>query len=348
MRASRREALTLAAAVLALTVWGGGRAKADLMLTQTAKDEGFQLSTFATGFPSFGNVGPAGIGFTSGGGVLVSDYPGNVRLFPTASDGQVASAAPVGQNYNVANAAGIAQIGNNFYMAQQHAAGGGVVQISANGSFIRNVANGIAEATGIIANPSNGHLFVSTSLGGSSVFDVNPVTGAARVFANVQVDGMAITADGKTLYGAVVAGNMANHIVSFDTATGKLTDLGYVPYDVDGAALGGGTFAGNIFVNTNDGFVVEINLATGLQTLIASGGSRGDFVMPAPDGSLLLTQSDSILRLTPPPGGSFNGPGTGGPNDEPHTPEPSTLALFGLGAAALAGWRWRRRWRDGG
>ena len=68
----------------------------------------------------------------------------------------------------------------------------------------------------------------------------------------------------------------------------------------DGIALGKGPVAGNLFVNTNGGTVVEVNLATAAKTLIASGGSRGDFVTVDPNnGTLLVTQSDRIMRLVP-------------------------------------------------
>ena len=77
-------------------------------------------------------------------------------------------------------------------------------------------------------------------------------------------------------------------------------DSGAISGGVDGIALGKGPVAGNLFVNTNGGTVVEVNLATAAQTLIASGGSRGDFVTVDPNnGTLLVTQSDRIMRLVP-------------------------------------------------
>jgi hypothetical protein len=59
-------------------------------------------------------------------------------------------------------------------------------------------------------------------------------------------------------------------------------------------------------------------------------------VSPDPNGSLLLTQTDSVLRLNPPPGGGF-GAGT--------TPEPASLTLLLIGAIGVAGYGWRRRGR---
>jgi hypothetical protein len=86
--------------------------------------------------------------------------------------------------------------------------------------------------------------------------------------------------------------------------------------------------------STNDGNLFEIDLATKAQTLIGSGGSRGDFARADPyNGSMLLTQTDSVLRLTPPPGGGFGSP----------VPEPSKLVLVACGGAVVAAWHWRRK-----
>jgi hypothetical protein len=274
-------------------------------LTPAALADGFRLTPFATGFPSFEGVGPVGIAFPVGGGVLVTDYPGSARLFPTAADGQSAAAVPVTHNYDVNGAVGLAQLGNAFYMTQQHAAGGGVLQVNADGTPLRQVVSGLAQATGIVADPVNGHLFVSTSLYGSGVYDVDPAAQTATAFASVALDGLALTPDGQTLYGAVVSGPLAGHVVGYDTATKEqVTDLGLIASDPDGVALGSGALAGYLFVNTNSGTLVEVNLATKAQTVLVTDGSRGDFVTPAPDGSLLLTQTDEILRLTPPAGAS--------------------------------------------
>ena len=82
-------------------------------------------------------------------------------------------------------------------------------------------------------------------------------------------------------------------------------------------------------MNNNDGTVVEVNLTTLTQTLIATGGSRGDFVLVDPnDGNLLLTQSDRIIRLH----GQFA-----------PVPEPSTILVLGIGTVGLIGYCWRRR-----
>src|SRR5262249_38855462 len=76
---------------------------------------------------------------------------------------------------------------------------------------------------------------------------------------------------------------------------------------IDGTAVGFGSLAGFVFANTNFGQVWQVDLSNPANmVLIASGGSRGDFISVDPlDGSLLLTQTDEIARLRPPPGSSF-------------------------------------------
>jgi len=52
-------------------------------------------------------------------------------------------------------------------------------------------------------------------------------------------------------------------------------------------------------VNTNSGTLIEINQTTMAQTVLAIGGSRGDFVTVDPtNDTLLITQTDRIIRLS--------------------------------------------------
>jgi hypothetical protein len=330
----------LAVAALGLALGTARQAHADMMLTPAAVSQGYRLSTFATDFPGVKDVngpnyiGPLGIAFPAGGGVLVTDFPGNIRLFPTDTDGQSAKNVSVTQNYGTFNAVGLAQVGQTFYMTQQ--GNNGVVQVNPNGTFNKYVAGNMFQATGVVTNPLNGHLFVSaTGTGAGQIFDVNPATGTATPFANALVDGMTVTPDGKTLFTAA-----DDRILGFDTQTGALVyQSARLPGGLDGIGVGTGLLAGNAFVTTHDGTLLDLNLSTGLLTTIAEGGSRGDFVIADPnDGSLLITQSDRVLRLTAPPGGGFGFP----PAAAPLVPEPSSLALLGMGALALVAYRWRR------
>ncbi len=280
------------------------------ILTPAATTAGFTLTTFADSFPTTGCCGPLGITFPTGGGVLVADYPGNVRKFATDTDGQHATAAAVAQNYGNTNGVGLADLNGTIYMTEQ---GSGVVaQLNNDGTLNHNVAT-LGFATGIGAYGPGGILIVSTGTGG--LFKVNPSTSAVTPFeSGPNFDGVTVSEGTNTVY---VEGS--GHILGFNITTGaQVFDSGLIPDSPDGVALGTGTLAGNLFVNTNSGSLYEVNIATLAQTKLGTGGSRGDFVSVDPNGTLLLTQSDSILRLTAPAGGGF---GT-------TTPEPGTLFLM--------------------
>src|SRR5262245_35009717 len=124
---ARAAARTLMWAVVGLGV-GMSETRADLTLTPDGVNQGLTLSTFASGFPTASGVGPLGIAFPTTGGVLVSDYPGNVRLFPTDTDGQSAGSVPPTAVYAGANAIDMAQVGGAIYMTQQ--AAGTLIQIN--------------------------------------------------------------------------------------------------------------------------------------------------------------------------------------------------------------------------
>ena len=66
------------------------------------------------------------------------------------------------------------------------------------------------------------------------------------------------------------------------------------------------TLSNYLFMVTTDGRVVQLNLGSTAQTVLATGGSRGVLITSDPNGSLLITQTDRILRLGPPSGGSFD------------------------------------------
>jgi len=275
-------------------------AHAAIMLTPAGTAQGLILSTFSSGFPQTDSVGPLGIGFTSTNGVVVSDKFGDVRLFPTNADGQVAPAAT--QHYGttnvsgslLSNATGIAQVGNNIYMARQGV--GDVVQVNQNGSLNQVIVAGLPYVTGIVANPTNGHLYVST-LGMNAVYEIDPVAKTKTLFTAGDIDGLALSSNGSTLF---ALNEDTGTITGYSTTTKAIVfNPLFVSTQIDGAVQGLPTLGNNLFVNTRDGKIIEVNLTNRTETTIADGGSRGDFAsVDRINNTLLFTQSDSIVRLS--------------------------------------------------
>ena len=185
---------------------------------------------------------------------------------------------------------------------------------------------------GLAGNPVTGNL-VATSTSG--LINLDPATGINAFITNPPNlgDGVSISPDGKTAYVAIFG---QSEVLGYDIVTGtQVFSATSLPGGPDGTAIiTGGVLSGDIIVNNNDGTVGLIDANTGIETIIASGGTRGDFASPdLSDGSLLVYESDSAWRLT------LAGSGIGGPPPT-NVPEPATLALLGIAAAAMA---WRRR-----
>lgn len=282
---------------------------ATLVVTPAGATEGFSLSTFAFNFPNTGFCcGPLGIAFPNSGGVMVADYPGNVRVFPTDANGQDAGAVPVAQNYGSHNGVGLANLNGSIYMTEQLS--GEVVKLNNDGTFNSNVV-ALALATGIAADNADGVLYVSNI--SSGIYRIDPVAHTSNLFVGGSFDGLSFDPVHGVVYGLL----NGNDIAGFRISDGlQVFNSGFIPDSPDGTALGSGILAGKIYANTNAGTVIEIDMNTLTQTVIATGGSRGDFVTVDPNGSLLLTQTDSIIRLNPPTGGGFG-----------NTPEPASVLL---------------------
>jgi hypothetical protein len=207
-----------------------------------AIQEGFQLTTFASGFPENGATGPAGVAFPSSGGVLVTDAAGNVRVFPTDTDGQnAASVPPTPGSPGLADAPrGIAKLNGLLYMTLY--SDNEVVQVSDSGIVQAVVARNIPGAVGITTDPLNGHLFVSSSNG---IYDVDPASQTATIFVNASVDGMAFDPSTDTLYGATTS-----QVVGYDLQTkAQVFASQTIAGTPDGIAVGTGGLAGLLLVN---------------------------------------------------------------------------------------------------
>ena len=323
----RRFALGIGSAVLF-----GGAAQAVPTLTAAGSLAGFTLSQFANNFPTTGGAccGPLGIAFVGGGQVMVADYPGNVRVFPTDTDGQNAASLAVAATYGSGNGVGLARLGSFVYMTEQTL--GRVVKLNLDGTFNSIVVTGIPTATGIYAHPTNGKLYVSDCCSNTGIWVVDPVANTKTQFkTSGGYDGLSISADGATIYA-----ELGGHIIGYRLSDGvQVFDSGVVPGGADGTELGAGTLAGQLFVNTNSGDLFEVDLSTSVQTQLVTGGTRGDFVTADPNGSLLFTQTSDIWRLSPAAGGCIGA--------ACNVPEPDSIGLVAIALLGLSAVTRRRR-----
>lgn len=320
--------LPAARVALALLACGASSSQAALTLTADGIANGFTLTTVVSGF--YGGYGPLGEAMLPNGNFITGSYAdAHLYIFKDV-DGQTltdaVSALPY--TYQTGNPQYVmATAGGQAYGAQ--VAGGTFVKFANDGSTtpIPGLA-GVSAYYGMWGDPTNGHLVASSNMG---LIDIDPVAGSYRVVnAGVFPDGLTVSPDGKTVY-AEVGGN----INSYDLTTGAYLQTysgnGHGP---DGTGvIQGGTLDGNVIVNNNDGTVTMIDPDTGIQTLIATGGTRGDFVSAdTTNGTLFLSQYEQIARLSCGAGCVIGS-----------VPEPATLAMTVLGLGLVAGLARARR-----
>src|SRR6266851_5149284 len=156
---------------------------------------------------------------------------------------------------------------------------------------------------GLVGDPLNSDLYVSTT---SGLFRVQNPNSGSPILTNRGgcFDGIAFTADGSRFYGAVCGSSL---VFGVDRTTSQrfLVDTGHQGVDGIAVALNNTTLSGidvsnNVFVNNNDGTLVRIDVNNGnAVSVVASGGTRGDFATVGPDNCLYVTQSDRIEKMSP-------------------------------------------------
>lgn len=299
-----------------------------LGLTPAGTADGFTLSTYASG-GSPGNYPFLAAAAMSNGNLAVVDWQNGFLRAYADVDGQTPGSALTSVFLpGVVNAA---DAGGSTYVSSQSS---GIYRItdSTTLALAPVFTGGFQPIWGLAGNPVNGHLLgYGNGAAGSGIYDINPGFGSTLI-AGGSFDGVAVSPDGTTVYGEingnVIGYNIATHGQSFFYNGG-----GHGP---DGTAvITGGIFNGYIVVNNNDGTVVLVAPDGSNPTIIASGGTRGDFVSPdANNGTLLLSQYGEMDRLGI-TGGTFGGT----------APEPSSIALLGIAGlvgAACRGWRRRK------
>lgn len=322
-----RANLTYAATVATLLVIAAPSAAfAGMTLNAAGAADGFTLSTFASNLVASGPYGAWGSATLANGNIVMNGYSSSgptVNYVWTDTNGQTPSTALSVNSWNDGNyASALARLGNTVYGTEY---GYNVTRVvnsdGSEGSIISNVGRG-----GIGADAARNSLLVAADAGIVEIdlSNPNPATNY-RVVTSAYADGVTVSKDGQTVYGEV-----GGHIIGYNIASGAQTyDSGYLGVPDGVGVILSGSLAGDLIVNANDGTLSLLNPTTLADTLIGSGGSRGDYVgFDSSNGTLFLSQGDSLLRLSL-SGGSIGGGGGSS------VPEPSTWAMMLLGFIGL-------------
>jgi len=206
------------------------------------------------------------------------------------------------------------------------------------------------DSIGIAADPLTTDLYIVdfgsncglTGRSSPAIYKVQNPTGTptTTVFATGFFDGLYFGPDGKL----VASKKLNQHVLEFDRSGNTLFNADLSGHGPDAPAIDP---AGNVFINSNDGTVEKIDSASPhAVTVVASGGTRGDFATIGPDGCLYVTQTDRVQKLTPclftaappPPPPQLKPPNTGA-----GAPYAIGLVLLSVGAGVLGISRRRSR-----
>jgi hypothetical protein len=248
----------------------------------------FSAGAFATGIPtSHGKIGPMAIVALEDGSAIASGGINRGSLFTVAKTGGTATllAELLHPIYDLA-----LDKNGKLWAAT---GGGPLVQIDrATGAIVKQYGDGITQSIAIDAK--TGLIYVSSG-NGIEIFD--PTKETFTHFSDLRVGNLAFAPDG-TLWAA--RWPERGDIVSFDSK-GEAQLMLEFALPVDSLAFGqkGTKLEGLLFVSSNSGDLLMVDLATRQHVKVAQGGSRGDIVETTADGRVLLSQSEQIDVFSP-------------------------------------------------
>ncbi len=301
----------LLAVLVAAAIASATGAQASLALNGTGVSDGFSLSTVIGPYAyanlndyTFGSIGVN----ASGQLVAPTSATGDTYVFPDVDNQTIANGTLVG---TIGSGFAMAQIGSSLYGSKSF---GNFYNFNANGTIGAQIVTSpsVNSVYGLWGDPVSGKLLASSSAG---LVEINPGNGAMTLVSTVfndGLDGVTVSPDGQTAYVADFSGLYADHVLGYSLAIGnfgtQVFDSGYLGHGSDGMGVLAGTCrqAGDIVVNNNDGTVGLIDPSSTGETVIASGGTRGDYTSADPtNGTLFLSQTDQIARLQAPAGCSL-------------------------------------------
>jgi len=312
---------TLSIAALAAAL-ASPAAQAQLHLTPTGTSLGFTLTLFVDQVPVAGCCGPLGIATNTFGKVVMQDYANGRNYVFNNLDNQHFTASLSSAPFSSFSYGSAIALSGPTLFATNNDAGQIIYSLNPDGSVNAPLTGTGIGGHGIWTNLATGHLVTAN---GSTIRDVNQLTGASTIIVNgVDVDGVSVSGDGTVVYGAG-----GGHVRGWDYSGTLVFDSGSIGSpDGTGVIQGANPFAGDIVANGNDGNVWLLDPVAHTNTLIATGGSRGDYVgLDSVSGTLFLTQTDSVYRLACGVGCFFT---------PPPVPEPETWALLLAGFGALS------------
>jgi hypothetical protein len=156
------------------------------------------------------------------------------------------------------------------------------------------------DTRGLAVNQATGDLLVTGTCGLFRISKPSSPTPVVTQLATANLDGLTVTPDGKAIWAA----NLDIGGVTEYSITGKVIVSVAVPGGADGVAIASAAathgVAGNLFVNSNDGSITMVDThKQNALTVVAAGGSRGDFVTVGVDGFLYATQTDRVEQVQP-------------------------------------------------
>jgi hypothetical protein len=276
-------------------------AEADTAMTVASPGPLTDAVDFITDLPSCGGVGPTGV-LDEGSSFLVSDYC-NATTYRYNTTGASPSLVT-----SVANGITHAMVDHNGVLYgvasnNQNITPSGVWELSRSTlALTRQIAQSPCGDIRDLANdPAGGGLILTGDCGIYRIRGMDTPSPFVELIASGNFDGISVDAATNTAWVALAGADAIGH---YALASGNLLETVPVPGDPDGIAVAApgapNGIGGNLFVNNNDGTLVMIDVHNGnARSVVASGGTRGDFVTVGKDGFLYLTQTDEIVQIKP-------------------------------------------------